>query len=510
VPLVKDRAGYLRVFVVANRTNVEMPVVRVRMYNTANPIGSTVLIQPQGSSVPTAVDESSLSFSWNTPVAGTLIQPGFQVEAEVDPAGLIMESDEGDNLLALSAPEVRTMPSLNVTLVPVVQAGLTGNVTNSNKDQFLSVARNMYPVAGMTSVVGSPLVITEDTLQAQNGNEAWGNILWALDLKRVTEHGAGHYYGVAKVSYTSGVAGVAYVSDDFSERSALGWDYLPTGAAVAAHELGHNWSRNHAPCGGPNGLDPSYPFADGRIGVYGVDVGSQTLVPAATSDIMGYCEPKWIGAYTYRAVMDHLLSPPPTRPAPVVTPVLSDEVQLCLVVSGHIRNGELVLEPAFQVNTRPRMPRRSGSYSVEALAEDGSKVFSLSFTPSRVADGESEHQSFVFAVPISRAQVTRLHTLRLAGPGGQKVRSRTQPAAPQLGATLPPDSARVRRVAGGKVGVRWDARRHPLVMVRDVETGEVLSFARGGSVDVVSRKRELELVFSDGVQSRVKRVAVQP
>jgi hypothetical protein len=49
-----------------------------------------------------------------------------------------------------------------------------------------------------------------------------------------------------------------------------------------------------------------------------------------------------------------------------------------------------------------------------------------------------------------------------------------------------------------------------MVMVRDANTGEVLSFARGGSVDVVTRSRQIDLVFSDGVQSRVRRVTVTP
>jgi hypothetical protein len=49
-----------------------------------------------------------------------------------------------------------------------------------------------------------------------------------------------------------------------------------------------------------------------------------------------------------------------------------------------------------------------------------------------------------------------------------------------------------------------------MVMVRDTKTGEVLSFARGGSVDVVTRNSQVDLVFSDGVQSRVTRVAVAP
>jgi hypothetical protein len=504
VPLVNGRNGYLRVFAVANRTNVESPAVRVRIFNGASVV-STLDIPAPADSVPAAVNESSLSYSWNTPLAGTLIQPGLRIEAEVDPDGLIGEMDESDNLLAPPAPVVQTVPTLNVTFVPVVQAGLTGNVTNVNKDQFVSLARRMYPVTAFTTSVASPLVITSDTLKADNGNNAWGNILFELDSKRAVDDPSSYFYGVTKVSYTSGVAGVAYVSTGARERSALGWDNMPTAAAVAAHELGHNWGRNHAPCGGPNGLDNTYPFSDGRIGVYGMDVASQILIPATTSDIMGYCDPKWIGAYTYKAVMSYLISPPP---APVMNVGLSEAEQPCLLVRGHIRNGEMILEPAFQVNTKPRMPRRPGPYSVDASAEDGSKLFSLSFSPSQIADARGEHQSFVFAVPISNAQAARLHTLRLAGPGGQKVRSRTSSAALQLSATAEP--AQVRRTSGGKVGIRWDARHHPMVMVRDANTGEVLSFARGGSVDVVTRSRQIDLVLSDGVQSRVKRVTVTP
>ena len=62
-----------------------------------------------------------------------------------------------------------------------------------------------------------------------------------------------------------------------------------------------------------------------------------------------------------------------------------------------------------------------------------------------------------------------------------------------------------RRTAAG-VALRWDATAHPMVMVRDAETGEVVSFARGGEVDVATRKRTLDVVVSDRVGSRTVRV----
>jgi hypothetical protein len=48
-----------------------------------------------------------------------------------------------------------------------------------------------------------------------------------------------------------------------------------------------------------------------------------------------------------------------------------------------------------------------------------------------------------------------------------------------------------------------------MVLVRDGETGEVLSLAEHGSVEVPASKGQLDLVLSDGVRSVVKRVVAR-
>lgn len=55
----------------------------------------------------------------------------------------------------------------------------------------------------------------------------------------------------------------------------------------------------------------------------------------------------------------------------------------------------------------------------------------------------------------------------------------------------------------GEVSLRWDAAAHPMVMVRDARSGEILSFARGGSITLPGAAADLELIASDGVRSRV-------
>ncbi|MEA2713778.1 MAG: hypothetical protein QOK27_1739, partial [Gemmatimonadales bacterium] len=518
IPLVQNRNGLLRVFVVADQPNTLASTVQVqlRIYSPLGVLTPVTLSPPAGLVyVPTAPDESALNNSWNYSVPGGTILSGFRIEAEVDPANVVTESSETDNILAPPAPTVRTMPTLNVTFVPITQKGIpigrrvAGNVTSGNAASFMQVTKDMHPIDAYNTVIHAPYTTTTfDTLESENGNSAWGTILGEIDLLRTKEASSRYYYGVAKVSYTSGVAGVAYVSNPATlppqvARAALGWDYIPSGSIVAAHELGHNWARNHAPCGGPSGLDPNYPRSDGTTGGYGYDMSTGTLEPPTSSDIMGYCDPKWISEYTYSAVLNYFGTVSPM----VQGNAVSTAVQPCLLVWGHIRNGEPVLEPAFQVNTRPSLPSRAGPYSLEGRASDGSPVFSLSFAPSEIADAPGNQQNFVFAVPLPAARASRLTSLHLSGSGRPAIlAAATSVTGGQAAAQS--ETAEVRRVGASRVSLRWDARAHPMIMVLDTETGEVLSLARGGDAEFSTHKGQVDLVMSDGVQSRVKRVPV--
>ncbi len=513
VPLVANRNGLLRVFVTANSANAAHPAVRIRFYQDFV-LQSEQTVSSAALTVPISADESSLSYSWNLPVPGTLIRPGLSILAEVDVANAVAESDEMDNAFPAAAPKamtVRVVPALNIMFVPVLQRGnrYLGNVNAANTAGFLDLAKRMHPLDTYNAFVHAPYTTsTSDTLQDENTNFAWSTILGEIDALRVAEHSSQYYYGVVQTSYQSGVAGVAYVSGSSNpQRAALGWDALPSGSAVLAHELAHNWGRNHAPCGQPAGVDGSYPYADGRTGVYGLDVVAQTLKPPTTSDIMGYCDPKWIGDYSYKAILNYLS---PTSPL-VASSVISGDVQPCLLIWGHIRNGEMVLEPAFRLNTRPSLPGRSGPYSVSAAGENGATLFNFSFAPKEIADLPGGQKNFVFAVPLSDARARQVATLRLGGPGRQTVRRAQLPvsAGPQ-GAGARPPSASVRRLASGGTGIQWDARTHPMVMVRDARTGQVLSLARGGTVQLPGARQEIDLVFSNGVTSSARRVPVTP
>ena len=111
-------------------------------------------------------------------------------------------------------------------------------------------------------------------------------------------------------------------------------------------------------------------------------------------------------------------------------------MQPAILVWGRIVEGRPVLEPAFEIVTRPSLPRRPGPYSVTATAADGSRLFTLSFDAPMAADAPRGNGHFAFAVPLDQAAASRLDELRLSGPGGT-VRTNRQPAALQAGHGVP-------------------------------------------------------------------------
>jgi hypothetical protein len=282
------------------------------------------------------------------------------------------------------------------------------------------------------------------------------------------------------------VAGLGYIG----APAAIGWDHQPSGAGVLAHEFGHNFGRWHAPCGGPTGVDDAYPYAGARIGVHGYDIVSGIHKLPTMFDLMSYCHEEWISDYTYKAILAYRASQPMTVSARTVAGAATSAPGV--LIWGRIENGQPILEPAIEVDAPASLPARSGPHRIDAFGPGGESLFTLSFNGERIADGANPNdQTFAFVVPASSLRGAALSRVRLTALGRQSEQRGS-------GSSATPD---VLRSPGGRVRVNWDARAARMALIRDARTGQILSFARGGTVTLPTSPDELDITLSDGVRS---------
>ena len=497
VSLVAGRDALLRVFVTASATNTQRPDVRVRIYDGAALL-QTVTIPAPEASVRTATAEGTLSSTWNTLVSAANVRTSLRVLVDVDPTSAITEADRTDNVWPRgSTPQtiaVASVPAFTVRFVPVVNGGLTGNVTEANKSTFLATALRIYPLQNVVADVRAPFTTSAPALQSNDGNSGWLTTLSELNALRTADGAPAttHYYGVVKVPYTSGIAGLGYVPG----RAAMGWDYMPSGDGVAAHEWGHNFARDHSPCGVSG--DPQYPYPGGVIGVWGWNSATNALVSPSATDIMSYCNNQWISDWTWSQVLQYRQGSGSVAQA--------DVRGEGLLIWGRVVDGQVLLEPAFRVTARPTATPVSASHRVELLDRDGQSLLDIPMRAERVPDVvDHDERQFAIVVPWSaklERSLARVRVRDAASPLAAAVR--TVSAAVVEGTTADP-AASTSAESRGRTRLHWNAQAYPMVMARDAVTGDILGFLRTSGDAFSARGRAVELVYSDGVRSLVRR-----
>ena len=483
VPLVAGRPTLVRVFVTANQATGTVPAVRVHLYGPSGMFDSVTVAGPPVQ-VPLAVDRGNLTTSWNLTLTAAQVIKGLRIDAVVDPDDDLGESNETNNRWPGATPlalDVRSVPAFNLRLVPVLQSvnHMLGVVNAGNKASFADLASRVYPLLQVNVTVRATYTTSAAVLQSGDANGAWGQVLSEIYALQRADPSNATYYGVVGTSYSSGIAGLGYIGSP----AAIGWDKQPSAGGVAAHELGHTFGRSHAPCG-TTPADPNYPYPNAEIGVWGYDqVDGALKDPVGFFDLMSYCSPDWISDYTFQGVMDF------RGPGPLVVTAPDSG----LLVWGRMRGDSLILEPAFVVKAPARLPAVPGAYQLRGLDSNGGELFDLSFAGEEVPDlpgGTERH--FAFVIPLAQAAPDRLESLVLTGPGGTALRR----TAALAGAA--PDVA-ITPAGADQLQVTWD-KRYPMALVRDASTGEILSFARGGSA-VVAAPGPVHVELSRGTGS---------
>jgi hypothetical protein len=514
VPLVRNRAGLARVFLRASAANSMAPTVRVTLVETAT--GSALRswdVPAPAAGVPTAPAPSPLGASWNVSLAAADLQPGRHLVAEIDPAGTLSQDRTNDVVRypASGSLDVRTVPGLALTLVPVLHAGSSPanampNVTSATRtaQSWAGTTLRLHPLPSVdVQVAASPYTTS---LSVTNDSAVWSSLLSELRTKRSVDGSSRSYVGVVSTTYSSGIAGIGYIGLPV----AISWD-KSSYQTTTAHELGHNFGRLHAPCGGVSGADPSWPtaaaYAGALIGSWGWDPAANTLVdPAVAHDLMSYCNNPWTSDYTYAGVLSSLATGALVASGLTAEPPAREQ---CLVVSGRIAGGQVEVDPAFVVQASPSLPP-PGPYALELVDASGSVLGTVPFAGDLVESevpGEADQHHFALALPVSSGWARDLAHLRVVDRATRRpLPAGAAPAPRRVGAQRQPALA----AWPGRSYVTWDSAAHPRALVLDPRTGELLGTLRGGEAFVSTDARDLELLLSDGIRTERRLLRAGP
>ena len=405
VPLIAGERALLRVFLVAARQTAQpIPNVRARFYLGDREV-EVIEIPGKAAAIPTEVDEGLPWKSVNAEVPAGVVQPGLEVVIEVDSVDASLGVPRRIPASGRLGIPVRVMPVLDLTLVPFLwsedpDSAIISLIEDMADDpeghELLDGTRSLLPVGELEASAHEAVTI---------GSNSGYQVLHATSAIRAAEGGTGHYMGM--MSWFSDVGGVAWRPGRTSASVPI--------SSVIAHELGHNMSLGHAPCGAQQFLDPYFPDPRGRIGSWGYDFRTGRLVRPNRPDVMSYCRPEWISGYHFNKALRHRLEDEGGESAANAAAVPS-----LLLWGGADSDGRPHLEPGFVVDAPPALPQGGGDHVLRGASASGTELFSLWFDMPELADAEGR-SSFAFVLPTEPGWGGELAEIMLSGPGGTAV-----------------------------------------------------------------------------------------
>lgn len=272
---------------------------------------------------PSTFASDNLSFAWRVP--SELIVPGTTFSVE-----LLEVDGPGDGDVPEPPPVYPSEPGLlgiedgdqviRVTLVPVrhTRSGSCDTVATPTDDDvavFAELLHQRNPTQRVEIDVREPLDFSESLA-------GYSDLLIALSQLRFDDDAPPrqYYYGLVHECVRTGGQAIALgkyppTKEDAWMRTAVGpWrGSAAVSSSTFVHEIGHTLGRRHVECSGSEGgPDPSYPYPDGNIGVWGYAVhvpdpklglGGNRYDPDTTWDYMGYCTGShWVSDYGWRLV----------------------------------------------------------------------------------------------------------------------------------------------------------------------------------------------------------------
>lgn len=312
-PIIQDKRALVRVFVQPFAEYVPHPVQGVlRIKN-----GDDVIEIVDERELTVESSEIDTESTFNFEVAGDLLRESTQIAVSLEEPDCEAESgDIADVRIPKSgtkALRAQATGTLRVVVVPMVVDGRLPVLTEEQRANIRAALLAFYPIADVELGMHEPINISA-SVNTGDQQALTDELLHVVKSQRISDRpdDSVYYLGVFQPGATfrvycenGCVLGLAPQTTQINPREqyAVAAFFADSrGYETIVHELGHAHGRGHSPCDTgivPKGIDPNYPRRDGSIGEWGWDNRTGALVPPSNKDVMGYCNPTWMSAYTY-------------------------------------------------------------------------------------------------------------------------------------------------------------------------------------------------------------------
>ncbi len=332
-----------------------------------------------------------------------------------------------------------TMPKLPVKFFDVVAPqSPAGHPTQADRDQAIKNVVSIYPIIDFAW--------DRYPTQLNYGSMANLDLFKAVlgDLARLrTQNGQNgvnvYYYGLSGTFY--GTTGLGQ-SPGYNATGALA-------GYTDAHEMGHNLTLPHAPCGNPGGEDPNYPYMEGNISgatsgdlaFFGFDTQKNLVRGPQSKDLMTYCNNNWISDYNYKKLFAEIKKRHAVRSRDA-RPLTVRSGNGLVMVTGQIKDGVGSILSVLDSTANADIPaNQTGDYRLSLEDKDGQELMGQNFGTVAVAEqggSRAALQTFALAFPrydhlhkvvlsvqgkelASRTASPNKPTVKIVGPNGGEV-----------------------------------------------------------------------------------------
>ncbi|WP_430457796.1 leucine-rich repeat domain-containing protein [Rheinheimera sp.] len=345
--LVAERDGLLRLHVTAAQSPALLPKFQLDLQLN----GSNQLLDAAApKKLPASKVHRSLTDAYQAIIPANWMKPGLQIKVLQD-----------GQLVRTYAPQFAPARPLAIRIVPFQLGDQVATLPDVNAVK--NAVRTYWPFSQIDVRTRAPYQLKAGGTKSS----AYVMLPELADLRRIEGEGV-YYYGYFKPEMGDNCCGgLGYIGAPI----AVGYD--SDNGEILAHELGHNFGRQHVGCGNPSGPDDGYPYPVNSMGSVGLDLTlTGWMSPADHKDLMSYCGPKHVSDYSVAAVQDFVQTNPPAAfPTPAQAVVQAQTSSSALYLAGTLQGSSVQVRTLVPLSRAPRSEAASG-YSIRVLNEQGS------------------------------------------------------------------------------------------------------------------------------------------